>query len=955
MIKLILILFTLPLFSNPDLYERVEDKSKLQILTPALSERKSAKIRLKNGLEAYLVSDPGIDQSAAALAVEAGSWHNPAEYPGMAHFLEHMLFMGTGAYPSETEYMQYILDQGGLVNAYTAPDRTVYMFSINNTAFEGALDRFSHFFIDPLFLPSCIGRELHAVDQEHAKNIENDNYREYMIIKETGNPLHPNASFSTGNAATLSGIPQESLKKWYGEHYSAKKMHLVAISPLPLDEMIALVCSDFSQVADFSPKEISYPSNLFSDAQVGHIIYIKPIKDLKQLTLVWQPGQSFSMDRDRMVFNLAAYALNSGAENSLRAQLKREKLIDDLHIMAEQESKEETLLSINIDLTQQGLSQIDTVITRCFQAISRLKESGIPSYMFDELRKTALIEYQYQSRENAFEFAMNHAANMINEKLETYPERNLVPTIYDPAFIRSFLETLTPESCIYLVMADPRLTAVPPTTKEKWISAEYAIKEIPQRNMVAWAQEKPHPHIQLPARNPYIPQNLALLAPPEQLAPTLLVQDRGSKVYFAQDKKYSVPETAAIFNLKTPLLDGSAKSRALFDLYIRTLSEKIYEPLYFASLAGLSCNISQKDLDLTLSFNGYSEKIPLLLKTVFRSLSSVSATADQFELYKESLMSDYDNAAQELPVRQAIDVLSSIIYNDSPTSQEKLKALQGISHEEFLSFCQTVFKKAYTEGFIYGNLTQADAENLWLNLKTVFPTAPYPVSEQIQKRILILPEEQGPYLVSQTTNRQGNGVILLLQQGLLTFEKRAAQQVLSKVLHDGFFDTLRTKQQTAYIAKAWDMEVEKQLFQLFAVQSSTHTPQELLARFELFLEDFNKNFVEKISLERFDTIRQMLIKTLEMPPENLAGMAQRLSTLAFDYDGDFQWIEKRIEAFKNLSYEYVTATSKEFLSRGNLRRLAVLMEGQLSAKTAFRYEEVSKEDVCGLGRYVSAR
>ncbi len=92
-----------------------------------------------------------------------------------------------------------------------------------------------------------------------------------------------------------------------------------------------------------------------------------------------------------------------------------------------------------------------------------------------------------------------------------------------------------------------------------------------------------------------------------------------------------------------------------------------------------------------------------------------------------------------------------------------------------------------------------------------------------------------------------------------------------------------------------------------------------------------------------------------MPPENLAGMAQRLSTLAFDYDGDFQWIEKRIEAFKNLSYEYVTDISKAFLSRSNLRRLAVLMEGRLPAKTAFRYEEVSKEDVCGLGRYVSAR
>ena len=98
---------------TPLSYEKVEDQTQLQILNPQLSERKVAKLRLSNGLEAYIVSDPGIQQSAAALAVEAGSWNDPKEYPGMAHFLEHMLFMGTKAYPSEFEYMQFINDHGG--------------------------------------------------------------------------------------------------------------------------------------------------------------------------------------------------------------------------------------------------------------------------------------------------------------------------------------------------------------------------------------------------------------------------------------------------------------------------------------------------------------------------------------------------------------------------------------------------------------------------------------------------------------------------------------------------------------------------------------------------------------------------------------------------------------------------------------------------------------------------
>src|SRR5206468_2506663 len=105
---------------------------------------------------------------------------------------------------------------------------------------------------------------------------------------------------------------------------------------------------------------------------------------------------------------------------------------------------------------------------------------------------------------------------------------------------------------------------------------------------------------------------------------------------------------------------------------------------------------------------------------------------------------------------------------------------------------------------------------------------------------LLLSEGQGPYMITQTIPMQGNAAVLVIEQGPYSFEKRASQQVLGRVLKEAFFDTLRTKQQTAYIAKAWEKEEEKQLLQFFAVQSSTHKPHELIARFELFLENFLK-------------------------------------------------------------------------------------------------------------------
>ena len=81
---------------------------------------------LPNGLKVLLISDKTTDKSAAALDVNIGHMVDPKEIPGLAHFCEHMLFLGTGKYPNENEYSNYLSQHGGGSNAYTASDHTNY-------------------------------------------------------------------------------------------------------------------------------------------------------------------------------------------------------------------------------------------------------------------------------------------------------------------------------------------------------------------------------------------------------------------------------------------------------------------------------------------------------------------------------------------------------------------------------------------------------------------------------------------------------------------------------------------------------------------------------------------------------------------------------------------------------------------------------------------------------------
>ncbi|MGL5627037.1 MAG: insulinase family protein [Candidatus Rhabdochlamydia sp.] len=929
-------------------YTIIQDQCTVPIFTPSLAERKTEKIILENGLKILLISDQETPQSSAGICVEAGSWDDE-EYAGTAHFLEHMLFMGTKAYPQESEYMQFIKDHGGKVNAFTAPDRTVYMFSIHNDAFTEAVDRLSHFFIDPLFSTNCIQRELNAVDNEHAKNIENDGWRQYMILKETGNPNHPNYKFSTGNKDTLCKIPQAELRDWYSNHYSANCMYLVMISSLPIAEMRDLAVTKFSPITNATHQKETPQGSLLSDQQKGSLIFIKPVKELKTLSLCWEVPSTFAINLEEKIPEFIAYILKKEVKGSLFAKLKKENIAENFSVTCDRFSRNSLFFSIDVSLTDHGLLQIDNTISYIFAALERLKVEKLPDYLFQEFKTMATIDYQYQSRKDAFEMATEIASDMLYEDLSSYPIKTKIPTVFAPQRIHSFLNALKPTDCIYFVIADPNKTGVIPDRKEKWMQAEYAIVQMDQKHLQNWQNPTLNPEIKLPGQNPYLPTQLALQNTLSQEIPTLIHQDEGSEIYYLSDNYYRTPETVFIFQFKSPLFDQTPKAQVLADLWLYALQDLLADDASFAKDAGIQAALKLKPLEAVLYIQGLSEKTSLLTKKIFQALKQVTCLQEKFQIYVSSLAANYENSSKELPLLQAAEQMHGIVFN-RPTSEQKLKALQKTCLKDLSDFSEKFSECLYMQALLYGNLNQQLAMELSKELQTILAAKPYPLKQQTKAKVLLLPDQ--PYKFVLETDRQGSAALLLLQEGPFSFESWAIQQMLSQALQSAFFETLRTKQQTAYIAKSWDDEKEKQLLQYFAVQSSTHTPTDLLARFELFLEDFDKNILEEIPLDRFEKIRASLINSLAMRSENMLNKARETAKLAFYYQ-DFEWITKQIDSLKSLSYTNFCTAAQKLISRKNSRRLAILVEGAMADDKDFRYELTSKEDVQALGELTS--
>ena len=95
---------------------------------------------LANGLKCLLISDPDAELGSVCILNPKGSFYDPPNYQGMAHFMEHMLFLGSSKYPAERHYREFINNNGGKCNAWTFWNFTYYHFDIVMDKFEEALD-----------------------------------------------------------------------------------------------------------------------------------------------------------------------------------------------------------------------------------------------------------------------------------------------------------------------------------------------------------------------------------------------------------------------------------------------------------------------------------------------------------------------------------------------------------------------------------------------------------------------------------------------------------------------------------------------------------------------------------------------------------------------------------------------------------------------------------------------
>jgi insulysin len=909
----------------PPLYTEVKDENPLKALTPSLQNIRTKKIVLHNGIKVFLVSDPDTTKSGASLAVNVGQWNDHKDFPGIAHFCEHMLFMGSEKYPDENAYVQYIADNGGTRNAYTANDQTVYTFSIDNDSLETGLDMFSRFFIDPLFKAGAVEREMNAVDNEFKGFEGSDAWRFSHIQKQEGNKEHPNHRFSVGNKETLKKISRDDLLKWHKKHYRPKDMNLTVYSSKDIGELTSLVVNSFKQVKaslERAPK-IAYKRTT-SKEQEGHITYMEPLQNIRQINIIWEAPKDL-VDFDSVQF--IAHCLSHQGKDGLYSHLKKEGLIVGLYALQDQQSLENRPFNITITLSAAGMEKKEEVIQTVFAAINKLKEKDLPKYIWDDLKTSLTNKYQWMARPNVYGFVQASASGMYKEAFSTFPYKSSIIGEFDGKACKNFLEFLSPNNAIIVIIGNSDDTGQVADKGEPAFGTKYSISKIDCGTLTAWENVAPLDIPVLPRKNTFLSNDLKLFY---DKYPSLLATGTHGTCYFWKDDHYHVPKTQIITQIKSPAINATKKSLALTQLYTAYVNFHLTNLLAEANFAETATSIYGGDLSLIIYVDSYHDNINSYMTELLTKIRDLTPNQELFKTLKEQMLVNYKNFEMAPASSHAWNLLNSKILNTYQEAWGTLEILETLTLDDLKSFHEEIFLENFLEVFICGNTSAEKAIKQYSEIKDrLASTKAYQDHDNKSEFTALHTEkdrETKTFLLNTITD--GNAALLVLDGGPSTEVKKGSHNILGAIMEEAFFDSLRSKQQTGYNVQSATAKIKEELIQYFLVQSPTHLPDDLIERFDLFLKEYTESLEINIPEERFLIVKDSFTSGCEGKIKTLQGYAWACFGGIYTDNSDYKKAQRDYDALVDLDYQTFIKHCKEFLSPDHTKRIEVLVTGK---------------------------
>ncbi|WP_303854643.1 insulinase family protein [Salinicola salarius] len=839
-------------------------------------DRQYRAITLDNGLQALLVSDPDADKAAAAMDVSVGSDNDPSDMPGLAHFLEHMLFLGTEGYPDPDGYQRFINRNGGSHNAFTADQDTNYFFDVDPEAFPEALDRFSQFFVSPQFNPEYVDRERHAVNSEYQARREDDARRINEALGKALNPDHPINHFSVGSLDTLNSDKRplrQALLDFYHRHYGANVMQLAVLAPEPLDAIEQQVRQRFDAVPDRDLKKPIVEQPLARDGDLPASLRIQTNEARRQLEFLFpvdDPILEYANKPDDYLANL----LGHEGEGSLLAALRQAGWADGLSAGTSHGDGRHALFDISISLTPEGEKHLDDIQASLFEQIRRIQDHGVNAWRYEEQARLAEQSFRFQQRSEPIDTVSGMAMSLAHYPLKDVQYAPYRMDQFDAAAIDDILERLTPDNLL-------RVYSGPDVAGEK--TTEYFSTPYTLTRRDDWPRGTPLDGLALPEANPYIAEDLSV-QPFDSAEPARLVDSPSVEIWHQADSDFGAPRVEWRFSLQNPDATRDARHAVLTRLLAGWLNDGLNERFYPASLAGQSFTAYAHGRGITLAFSGWRDHQDRLMQTVVEQLRQGEITDASIARVKQGLERSWENAPQDALYQQMQRTLGEALMRPQISTPNMLAAIGDIDAQDVRDYRRQFLDELYVQALAVGNLDANLARREGLLVANALSPRLH-ASDIPPLSVLDVPAD-APALHPATT-RDDAAVLRYLQGPDRALQNQASLAVIGQLIGPPFFAKLRTDEQLGYVVSAGYAPFMNAPGLMMLVQSPSVSSETIGQRMNAFLKTFDQR-IEALSDADLAPYRQAVRQQLLQRDQSLSARADRLwQTLAYpqaDFD-----------------------------------------------------------------------
>jgi insulysin len=860
-----------------------------------------------------IIQDVNVRTAGAVMSVNSGVKNEGKDIYGLAHYTEHMLFLGSKKFNNPTYFVDFITQHNGKFNGYTDFDTTGFFFKINTDKFKHGLEIFSRFFIDPLFSKEYVEKEVNSVNSEYERNIQLDSKRKEMVLRDISDENSLFHRFSTGNTQTLWNhtrenkidLREKALEYWK-LNYRPDNMKLVVYGDQSIDTYKSLVEEMFAEMLKnpepYNPEALGKwtKPTPWDKHNIGKLVLFKTINNHHELDITFLIDDVFAALPD----NLGLYfkvLLNYRGKGSLQDVLRRKGYVAGIKANLRRTYEGFSFFKMKGYITRHGIKNLDKVLKVIFTYIKYVREKALNKKLYGYIKRIFDVSFFFNNRKKKLMKSLKSMSMIVWRYTKKYYfSQHRILSKYDKDKIKKFGDQLTLDNAVIIVgnkEFTPELINKYPNfvegIKENNLIQDYVLNKKDPFYYTVYGQYQlkkdfiknidensvfKKSKLKLISNRKALPKKISLIkscpannkfkcikeyrSDARDLTPKLVKQSKHYELWHKKDRSFFVTKTNLFMKFIFDIDVNNPKYATKMRLLIYALNHYLRNFFFDESLRQTSFHINA-------SANGFSAKIFSFTETLkdssisfFTKMKKLKLNKSEFELIKDEMKNHINAQMNLVPALRAYVNFFTIILKDYVHNKNILLELENLKLEQFQAFYDKLFNSMYVNAFFHGTMDKNSSLILFGNIFQVL-TAGKPVKEikkHSLKHYVNAHADLTNYFIFREklmqTYNVNHAIMNFYQLGEENVKNIFMANMIKALCGYIYFTQLRIKEQLGYTARAKIFSEGNVIYYMILVQGSKKTPEIMDLRIENVVEMMRKRIQDapERKFEKFKNI-----------------------------------------------------------------------------------------------------